>query len=200
MDQGLAAFYAGIGALGGAILTAIASYLAARHAAKAAADASATQADTQAKNERAHWVRQEQRQAYGEVIRTYSQLAHTLARLRVAIRDETPTGELLNTIDEQQSLLHVACYNTRLFGPPTIPLVAKPLARAGHDDAMAHQELAVHSMAGGSPRLAEVQERVEESRRAAGHAFTAFTDAANTILLGETEEAVEIRRQAGIER
>lgn len=199
MDQGLAAYYVGIGALIGTLITAAVSYLAARHSAKIAADASAEQVASQAKLERAHWIRQEQRQAYGDVIRAYGQLAHTLARLRVAIHDETPTGELLETIDVQQSLLHVACYNTRLFGPPVIADIAKPLAEAGREDAQAHRELAMHSMAGGSPQLAEIQEEANASRRVMGRAFTAFTDAARTVLLGDTEEAVEIRQQAGLE-
>ncbi|GES27882.1 hypothetical protein AB0G60_02830 [Streptomyces angustmyceticus] len=200
MDQGLAAYYVGIGAFIGTLITAAVSYLAARHSANIAAKASAEQVANQATVERAQWIRQEQRQAYGDVIRAYSQLAHTLARLRVAIHDEAPTGELLDSIDVQQSLLHVACYNTRLFGPPVIADIVKPLAEAGREDAQAHRELGMHSMAGGSPQLAEIQGKVNASRREMGRAFTAFTDAASTVLLGGTEEAVEIRRRAGLER
>ncbi|MFE3884552.1 hypothetical protein ACFXPQ_16865 [Streptomyces lydicus] len=84
MDEGTAALYAAIigftAAIIGAAVGGWASWKAARHSADAAVQVTVKQIKGQAANEHAHWVRQERRLAYGEVLRAYASLRAAVSR------------------------------------------------------------------------------------------------------------------------
>ncbi|UKY47869.1 hypothetical protein [Streptomyces inhibens] len=113
MDEGKAALYAAIIGFAAAIIGAAvggwASWRAARH-----------QVVGGAKNEHRHWVRQERRRAYGQVIQAVQELSHgerALPNPDVPPNDYTQSQDIGNTLLELQKAVIVACEEAYIFGP-----------------------------------------------------------------------------------
>ncbi|MGW7640330.1 hypothetical protein [Streptomyces decoyicus] len=130
MDQGLAAFYAGIGALFGAILTALAGYLGARHTAKSAVDAAAKQVAAQAANELTHWIRQERRQVYREVLTQARSLIRTNSDVKLAAVRLHLTDSDVAVLHDQSWGLALACTDVETLGGEEVTRAATELATA----------------------------------------------------------------------
>ncbi|MBP8538572.1 hypothetical protein [Streptomyces sp. MK37H] len=186
MDQVWAAAIAGVGALLGAGVGGYFAKKGAEAGAKTAADALAHQVERQATNELAHWVRQEQRQAYGEITHAYGVLAKTLTDCRIAMNDGRNADDLLAQAAEQRSLLHIACSGTALFGPEGVWAAAQELSQAALVTLKAHERVAFHSRGGGSASLAEVTEDMRESRTAVSDSLAAFSTACREAMLGRS--------------
>ncbi|MEU5929318.1 hypothetical protein ABZ817_38335 [Streptomyces antimycoticus] len=190
MDQGWAAVIAGVVGLGGSAVGAwVGGHFAKKGAevgAKTAADALAQQVERQAANELAHWVRQEQRQVYGEITHVYGVLAKTLTDCRIALNDGRSADDLLAQAAEQRSLLHIACSGTALFGPEGVWAAAQELSQAALETLKAHERLAFHSQGGGSASLLEVTEEMRASRTAVSGSLAAFSTACREAMLGRS--------------
>ncbi|NUH35288.1 hypothetical protein HUF15_00640 [Streptomyces samsunensis] len=186
MDQGWAAVIAGVVGLLGAGIGGYFAKKGAEVGAKTAADALAHQVERQAANELTHWVRQEQRQAHGEVAHAYGALAKTLADCRIAMNDGRNADDLLAQAAEQRSLLHIACSGTALFGPEAVWAAAQELSQAALETLKAHERLAFHSRGEGSASLAGVTEEMRASRTAVSDSLAAFSTACREAILGRS--------------
>ncbi|WP_030371604.1 hypothetical protein [Streptomyces rimosus] len=187
MDEELAALLAGVIGLAGAVLGAavggLASYRAAKHSAEVAARALAEQVAGQARYEREQWVRQEQRQVYGDINRAYGELATALSSLHAALAERRPVQELVERVEERRLRLSVAVSPTAMLGPEEVYDAACALIGATDAFVAAYRELAVLPQADESVRLDAVRERLAD-RRADVHAcLSDFSAACRNVLL-----------------
>lgn len=183
MNEGLAALYAGLGALIGAVFAAIASYLAARHTADKSANALMAQVTQQTRDGHAHWVREQRRLAFANTTRAYGELANTMAVFRSRLGEETALTELEATAMEQFRLLWVTAHSTIMFGPPEAFDAAMDLAKAARDSVTAHQEVAFLSRQGGAPSLPGARQRMTETGVTVGERHAHYSTICRQTLL-----------------
>ncbi|UKY54273.1 hypothetical protein [Streptomyces inhibens] len=179
MDEGKATLIVGIMAAASAVL----AFFGGKMGAKIGADALREQVADQAQHEYAHWVRQERRQIFGETIRAYGQLAQTLTKLRIAIRDDESTDQLIEAAVEERALLHISCYNTRLLGPASVHEAAVQLSSAAEVGVEEHKLVAFHAVHGNATQLSDARRRLAAARSEMGDSLTSFTRASREVLL-----------------
>ncbi|MFD9425274.1 MULTISPECIES: hypothetical protein [unclassified Streptomyces] len=113
MDQGVAAFVAGIvgmaGALGGAAAGGYAAVRGARIAAESAAAATRRQVQEQAAAEHAHWLTDLRREKYSTLVRTSGNfVVHIVPLVTFGQRRDDPDSPLNNACDAYRDQLHEA--------------------------------------------------------------------------------------------
>lgn len=121
MDEGTAAFYAAFIGFAAAVIGAAvggwASWKAARHGADAAVRAAVEQVNGQAVNEHAHWVRQERRLAYGEVLRAFTSLCAALSKCQGNMVAGIPFMNELRDLSEKATVFSFAVVAVHMLGP-----------------------------------------------------------------------------------
>ncbi|MEU7151318.1 hypothetical protein AB0B15_25325 [Streptomyces sp. NPDC045456] len=187
MDEQLAVLLAGAIGLAGAVLGAavggLASYRAAKHGADVAARALAEQVVGQARHEQAQWVRQERRQLYGEISRTYADLAAALAALHGALADRRPVQDVVERVEERRLHLSVAVSPTAMLGPERVHDAARALVGATDAFVAAYRELAERRQPSGPVAPDAVRERLADSRADVHARLSDFSAACRTVLL-----------------
>ncbi|MET8830422.1 hypothetical protein ABZX40_33600 [Streptomyces sp. NPDC004610] len=142
MEQLWPALVAGLAGLIGAALGGYFARSGAITGARTAADAIARQVDQQRANELHHWIRQERRTAYDEVIRAQGVLARHLAAFRSALEHQEPRDTIDEELDAAWASLSLALSRTRLFGPEPVWTAAVRLRDAAHAGLAAHRAFA----------------------------------------------------------
>ncbi|MGX1886630.1 hypothetical protein [Streptomyces sp. NPDC055287] len=185
MDQGWSALIAGIAGLLGAVLGGYIAKQGALAGAKATAEATARQVELQGRNELAHWIRQERRAAYGEVVRAYSVLANLLAAYRVAVGRGTALDDLSSQVDDARNALIIACSSTHLFGPEAVWDAAYDMRSTAQEGVLAHRAFAHHSQAGGAPGMQDARRDLSVARDAMRESLVSFSERSRQALLSE---------------
>lgn len=176
-------FWPVAGAVLGAAVGGLASYRAAKHSADVAARALAEQVVGQARHEQAQWVRQERRQLYGEISRTYADLAAALAALHGALADRRPVQDVVERVEERRLHLSVAVSPTAMLGPERVRDAARALVGATDAFVAAYRELAERRQPSGPVAPDAVRERLADSRADVHARLSDFSAACRTVLL-----------------
>ncbi|GAA1522288.1 hypothetical protein GCM10009730_32770 [Streptomyces albidochromogenes] len=185
MDQGWSALIAGMAGLVGAVLGGYIAKQGAVAGARATAEATARQVELQGRNELAHWIRQERRAAYGEVVRAYSVLANQLAAYRVAVGRGTALDDLSDQVDDARNALVIACSSTHLFGPEAVWDAAYALRSTAQQGVLAHRAFAHHSQAGSRSGLEDARRDLSGARVAMRESLISFSERCRQALLSE---------------
>ncbi|MEV7283322.1 hypothetical protein AB0O01_01925 [Streptomyces sp. NPDC093252] len=172
MDQLWPAVVAGLAGLVGAALGGYFARSGAVTGARTAADAITRQVDQQRANELQHWIRQERRTAYDEVIRAQGVLARHLAAFRTALEHQEPRGTVDEELNAAWASLSLACSRTRLFGPDPVWTAAVRLREAAHAGLAAHRAFARRVDGGGAfPGWGELAAPRQEMKDAGAEFF-----------------------------
>lgn len=185
MDQGWSALIAGAAGLAGAVIGGYFAKQGAVAGAKASADAIARQVKQQGRNEVAHWIRQERRNAYDEVLRAYGAFANALAAYRVAIENDQPLEETRRQAGAARNLLFIASSSTHLFGPEDVWAAVRNLRDQAHENVVAHDVYAHQRQAGGGPGLEEATVSLAEARESMTQLLVTFSQRSRETLLSE---------------
>lgn len=177
MDQGWAAVMAGVAGLLGAGVGGYFAMRGAQAGARTTAEAIAEQVERQAANEHAHWIRQERRQAFREIVAAYSEVAERLVQVRKAISREAPTEALVASAEEACNQLATACGSIAMIATDQVWRAAARLHRAVDESVRAHRELALRSTPTGSPSRARLAAQVATANRSMGDRYKDFSRA-----------------------
>lgn len=167
MDEGRAALYAAIIGFAAAIIGAAvggwASGRAARHSAGAAIQAAIEQTAGQARSEHAQWMRQERRQAYGQILKAFDEYRRAATHLLYAAGTSDARLQL-DEYDLRISDVRVACLDSFLFAPDELYAPTMKLLEALNEAQETYHAAAEQEP--GAPDLAEIRQAASEQSRA----------------------------------
>ncbi|MFD7918360.1 hypothetical protein ACFV3R_03920 [Streptomyces sp. NPDC059740] len=186
MDEGLATFYSGIGALIGAVITAvlgaIVTHRTSRHSAAAAAQAVVDQVKEQALSEQAHWIRQQRHAAYSAVYRGYADFVLSVAPFsrEDRARERREAGE---TLFEKYHNLAAGIAEIALIGPDQVSGAATDLRKACRK---AYRICATRGM---EEETSSYDAELGQAETGMGQALSRFETACRSVLLEGAESS-----------
>ncbi|MFE3585312.1 hypothetical protein [Streptomyces vinaceus] len=135
MDQGMAAVAAGIVGLLGAGIGGLATAYGARVGAQQTVEAARTQVDRQAAAEHLHWVREQRRQTYSDIMEADLVLTMTLQDCTSdLLRRSGLPGETVDRMQRELMILATTVTRAGMWGPDDLVTKAQDLIRSRGED------------------------------------------------------------------
>ncbi|MFD9139679.1 hypothetical protein ACFVY7_02550 [[Kitasatospora] papulosa] len=183
MDQGIAGVIAGIAGLFGAGVGGLATAYGARIGAQKTLEAASMQAERQSTFEHLHWIREQRRQVYSDVLASHASLWATTINWAVELRQGRPLpNEDHLRFKEQFFEMVDATARADLWGPTAVLGEGHAMRRAAGEE---YAALSAWSHAIRAEETSDIQDflqRYETAREAYGEARSAFIQAAVNAL------------------
>ncbi|MFF9808639.1 hypothetical protein ACF1G5_26600 [Streptomyces coeruleorubidus] len=188
MDQGVAAAFAGVAGLVGAVVGGFVTAYGARVGAQKSLEAVSLQVQHQSAAEHNKWVRDQRRQAYTLLLEAYLQYGKSVAACGRFIEKhaEVPTEVMKKCSDDTDALVAVSGH-VDLWGPQELTTSAETLTGAAHDLLLVVEEWPdIHATQDASVMRSHT-ERIEELVEALGSQYLELVLKAQRVLSDQAE-------------
>ncbi|MFE2500823.1 hypothetical protein [Streptomyces rubiginosohelvolus] len=183
MDQGIAGVIAGCAGLLGAGVGGLATAYGARVGAQKTVEAAHAQAERQSTSEHLHWIREQRRQVYSDVLASHAPFRTTAIKRSIELSQGRPLPPEENLRFEEQ-ILQIAEVTARadLWGPASVLDAAHEMSRAGGDKYIALIDWSQAIRAERSDDTLERSQQYAAALAAYGQARALFVQAAVNAL------------------